>query len=177
MLPSIFQPTGFAWKGILMTALGLIIILAPDVTIDIVMMVIGSIVLIAGIVLLLFEYRSQGKIPGFTYRVVEGLAYLVIGILFIANPRGSAGFLLILLAVLLLFAATIQFIGASRLPQGHPSKTLMMAGGLITAVFGILLFINPFGGAQALVTLLGILLLVLGITLLVLAGRVRKDPI
>lgn len=177
MNTSILQPTGFIWKGVLLSALGLFYMLAPGITIDIVMVVLGAMTLISGIVLLLFEYRAQGKLPGFTYRVAEGITYLVIGVLFVANPRGSASFLLILLGLVLLGVAVIQFVGARRLPAGHPSRALMITGGVVTGVLGILLFINPFGGAQALVILLGVVMFATGALLLILGGVLRKQPL
>ena len=52
----------------------------------------------------------------------------------------------------------------------------MIAGGVVTGLLGILLFVNPFGGAQALVILLGVVMFLTGVLLLILGGVLRKQP-
>lgn len=156
------RSNGLVWRGVLLGLAGLLCIINPSLSVTTVISILGVMALVIGSFTLLTEYRRKQATDTYSYRVFEGLFNVIVGIVIIANPSGTAALLLTLLGVLLLLMGLLQWYGSMQQPKGHPAKALMLAGGILTAVLGALIIANPFGSAAVLVTLIGMGLLISG---------------
>lgn len=165
---------GLLWRGIILALMGLLCLFNPDLTVATLVTILGIMALVAGGFILLSEYRQKQLTDTYSYRVMEGIFNVVVGLILVANPVGTAKVLLALLGVLLLLMGILQLYGSSKQTKGHPAKTLMLAGGLLTAILGILIISDPFGSAAALIILIGLGLLLSGGITIWLAFRLQR---
>ena len=80
-------------------------------------------------------------------------------------PRTTAIALLYLIAAWTIIFGITQIIAAVRLRRVITGEWLLMLAGIISVLFGILLFIFPIPGALAVVIWIGVYAIVLGIVL------------
>lgn len=165
---------GLIWRGIFLVLMGLLCLFNPELSVATLVTILGIMALIVGGFILLTEYRRKQLTDNYSYRVMEGIFNVIVGLILVANPVGTAAVLLTLLGVLLLLMGILQLYGSAQQPKGHPAKTLMLAGGLLTAILGVLIISDPFGSAAALIILIGIGLLISGGVTIWLGLRLRE---
>lgn len=165
---------GLLWKGILLAIIGLLVVINPGLSVATLFVSLGILALVVGIVVLFNEYRLRQHSGQFSFRLAEGLVDVLIGIILIAEPIFAASVLLVMLGIWVLVMGIIQLYGSSRYPSGHPAKNLMLAGGIVTSILGILILANPFGGAQAIIILVGLGLMFTGIAMMLISQRLQR---
>lgn len=164
---------GLLWRGIILGLMGLLCLFNPALSVATLVTILGVMALVAGGFILLSEYRRKQLTDTYSYRIMEGVFNVIVGVILVANPVGTATFLLVMLGILLLLMGILQLYGSSQQPKGHPAKALMFAGGLMTAILGILIISDPFGSAAAMIILIGIGLLISAGVTIWLAFRLR----
>jgi uncharacterized membrane protein HdeD (DUF308 family) len=68
----------------------------------------------------------------------------------------------------------VEIVAAIKLRKQISNEWLLLLAGVLSAAFGVLLFINPSAGALSLVWIIGFYAVLYGITLLVLAYKLRR---
>lgn len=132
--------------------------------------VIGWVALISGVISFIaafIKHRGVRLAAG----IVSGVLLLVIGILLLANPVAGALSLTIVLA-LAFFVEGITSVVLGFL--GHVGRVVLIVGGLISVVLGVIAVLNLGAMTMELLgLLLGIELIVTGVTLLATGGRTK----
>ncbi|MBN9287917.1 MAG: hypothetical protein BGO43_00215 [Gammaproteobacteria bacterium 39-13] len=126
-----------AW-GIGLLILGALAISAAAFTTLLSIIFLGALFLCGGVVITvntLQFWRSKG--PGFSYNLIMGILYIILGLMFMFSPVPSAVSLTVLLAIFFIF------IGISRaifsLIMRYPSWGWSFASGLITLILGVMI--------------------------------------
>ena len=68
----------------------------------------------------------------------------------------------------------MQIIGAIRLRKEIDNEWLLVAGGVVSVIFGVVLLAQPGAGALALIFVIGAYAIIYGILLVAFALRLRK---
>ena len=99
-------------------------------------------------------------------KLVSGLAYIVLGIVLLFWPVASMAVICRMIGAFLLFVGI--FTGATyfTLSQGTPYRILSLVAGVPLALFGLFLFMNPDFLAEFIPIIIGIIVIISGLTTL-----------
>ena len=107
-----------------------------------------------------------------------GIISALAGIIVFTQPYIAAAigatFVIYLVAIMVLISGIWSIITGIRLRKQISNEWSMIMGGLLSAIFAILLMANPLMSAMMMVWLMGLIALVGGIVLIVISFRIRK---
>lgn len=161
-------------NGLIAVLLGLLALFVPEESIVTISRYFGFVILIAGVVILLTTLRKGQKAGYYMLMLVEAIAAIIIGLIILFYTRETLSVFAILVALWAIIIGLLQLILASRLLKGMPAGRIMMFNGVISLIFGALMFLNPFGSLVIFTRLSGVFALVIGVVLLYLTLVVRK---
>lgn len=157
--------------------LGLVLALMPGVSTITIVYLLGVWLALAGAASLVAYFRSSGMryhAPGV---LANAVVLIVLAIIVFALPIPIAGFFALLLGILLLASGIVNIARAVEL-RGYAVSTaewvLALVMGCIVAIGGLVVVVNPFGTTVLLVLMLGIMLVVKGITDLIVEWRISR---
>jgi uncharacterized membrane protein HdeD (DUF308 family) len=166
------QVTKMRWAlglhGLASVAVGVMILAWPGISVYALTIVFGAYTLATGIVEFGAAFTSRGKEER-GWLILRGLLGISVGVLVLAWPGISA---LALLYVIGAYAVGLGIlaVGVSfRLPLDGRDTASMVLTGLVSTVFGIVIFARPGAGALAVLALIAAFALVTGVTELVVA--------
>ena len=158
----------FVALGLLMVILGGIAIGYPLASTVAISLILGWVLLIAGIVQIIHAFTAR-KWSAFGLFLLTGLLYMVVGIVMFRNPIVSIVTLTLLLAVLFIVEGLAKFFMSLDM-RGTPNWGWIMFNGIISLILGILILSGwPATSAWVLGLLVGIDLIVGGMTIAGLA--------
>lgn len=136
-------------------------------------MVIGWLVLFAGIAQFVHAFQSEG-IGHIVWKLVVAVFYIVAGAYLIARPAlGAAGLTLVLGTFL--FAEGVADVIAYFSARKNGASPWMLLDGIVTLVLGFMIWNRwPVGSLWVIGTLVGISMIMTGTTRLMMALAVRK---
>ncbi len=144
---------------------GLLLVIFPQQSVDVVTYAIGAISLVYGVMKIVSFFRNRGVSFLFVGELILGIVLLGIGIFSFTNPGGIFAFLPILLGIIVLIE------GISKIQRGIVLKrynysrwVAALLIGVCIAVLGMVLIFNPFGALVVTVRILGVILMVDGVT-------------
>ena len=159
------------WMGILTIIFGILAMMMPYITGQSVLMLIGILVMAGGIMRMIWAFKAGSLGKGILVFIIGGLTLLA-GFWIITEPFIAAGALTIVLSIYFFVDGFAEIMAAFSLAEG---KGWLIFDGVVTIVLGVLLFMGfPFSGPLAVGVLLGIKLLLAGITMLTLGSAVKQ---
>jgi uncharacterized membrane protein HdeD (DUF308 family) len=166
------QVTGLRWtlglNGALAIAFGVVVLVWPGISLYALVILFGAYSVVRGVFGLAAAATSPIK-QGRGWLVVGSIASIVLGVVVFFYTDMSA---LALLYVIGAYAIGLGFIsigGAFWLPLDGGDRALLVVTGLVSILFGIVMFAKPGAGALALLALIAAFALVVGITEVVVA--------
>jgi uncharacterized membrane protein HdeD (DUF308 family) len=91
-------------------------------------------------------------------------------------PRNTALILLYFIAAWAPITGILEIVAAIQLRRVITNEWALILGGVLSIIFGMLLFVFPGTGALSLMWLIGAYAIAFGISLIILAFRVRSMP-
>lgn len=159
--------------SIILIVFGLLAIALPMVSSIGVAIVIGWIVIFAGIAQLVHAFQSTG-IGHIAWKVLVALIYLAAGFSLIARPAAGVAGLTLVLGVFL-FAEGIADVVAYFATRKSGNSPWMLLDGIITLLLGFLIWNHwPSSSLWVIGTLVGISMVMTGTTRLMMALAIRK---
>lgn len=158
--------------GAIAILLGLLAMLSPTVTGISIGILLGILVLLAGLVRIVWAFRARDFGRGLLLFAIGGITFIA-GLAMVSHPLFASGVLTVILTLYFLIdgAAEIAIGYVSRPAQG--SGWLMFAG-IVSVVLGLMIWSQfPLSGAWAVGILLGIKLLFIGL-ITITVGHTRK---
>lgn len=144
--------------------LGLVMIFWPGVSAVAVCYLMGAVCIAAGIyeIIRYFDLGLIGVL--FRYDLFLGIMSVLAGVLLILHPNGALAILPVILGFYIILASVFSIqISTEARHFGFSGWWLSLAMGIIGAAFGVLMILDPFSGAAALMVFTGVSLLVTGI--------------
>jgi uncharacterized membrane protein HdeD (DUF308 family) len=164
--------------GVSLIILGVLAVGAPMIAAVAVNAVISWLIVLAGVVHLAvaFHRREAGSV---IWRALVGLAYIFFGVYLIAHPTIAVASLTLVLASLFLVEGIfdIALFFQARAIRG---SSWMLIDGIITLLLGLLIYLQwPSSSAWAIGTLVGVSMIVSGVTrvMLSLSARTVTDQV
>jgi len=155
--------------GIIAIVLGLLCMMAPVITGLSIALLLGILVLAAGVLRVIWAFQAGSVGQGLLKFALGGLT-LVCGLLLVLNPVFAAGFLTVLLALYFIIDGVAEIAAGTSTKQGW-----LTFAGVVSILLGVLLWAEfPLSGPWAMGILLGLKLLLIGIIMLMGASTVRS---
>ncbi|WP_067462570.1 HdeD family acid-resistance protein [Actinomadura macra] len=162
-----------ALRGAFAILFGVVAWVWPDITVWALVVLFGAYALVDGIFALAAAFRgTRGQPRGML--VLSGVAGIVLGIVAMAWPGVTAFVLLMLIAAWAVVTGVMEIVAAFALRKELRGEWAYALTGVISVVFGILLFAWPASGAVAIVWLIGLFAILFGAVMVGAAFRLRK---
>ena len=158
-------------RGIFAIIFGLIALLSPGIVLVTLLLYFGIIAVFSGFFLIIEGIAVKSDDRGM--RILEGILYLIFGLLFIFMPGFVFASAMYFIAFWAILAGIFQIITAIRLRKEIQNEWLAILYGVLTLIFGILVLFNILAGAQALVMVFGIYALIAGLLLIGLSFKIK----
>jgi uncharacterized membrane protein HdeD (DUF308 family) len=161
------QLTKMRWalglNGALSIALGVLILVWPGISLFALTIVFGAYALATGVVGLVSAFSSaeQGERGWLIFSSLLGIA---VGVMVLVWPGISALALLYVIGAYAVALGILAIVGAFWLPIDGGDTGLMIVSGLVSILFGIVIFARPGAGALVVLALIAAFALVTGIT-------------
>jgi len=166
------QVTKLRWalgfNGALSIAFSAAIVLWPDISLYALVLLVGVLVLARGILEVVTAIGNPG-IPSRGWMLVGSIAGIVIGVLVFANTGMSALALLYVIGAYAIVLGVAAIGSAFVLPLSGGDSALLGLTGLVSVLFGIVMFVEPGEGAIALLALIAAYSLIVGFAEVIVA--------
>ncbi len=163
-----------AVNGLIAVLFGALVIFVPGATLLTVVTYLGIVVLILGLAMLVGVILNIKNHLSYATDLIETIILLVIGFFLTFYSKDSLEVFVIIVGSWAIFLAILQFIFAFKVTSELKSKNTLIISSVISLIFGILLFTNPFKAAEALVVIAGIISLIIGVILIILALKMKN---
>jgi uncharacterized membrane protein HdeD (DUF308 family) len=155
-------------SGALSIALGVVIIIWPNISLYSLVIVFGAFTLARGVVGLITAFSTTMQ-EGKGWLVASSLLSIVVGVVVFFYTDMSALALLYVIGAYAIAIGIITIGGAFWLPMSTGDSVLFTLGGFLSILFGIVMFVHPGAGAAVVLALIAAYALVIGVVELVAA--------
>lgn len=154
---------GYIVMSVLFCVLGVVLLFTPGVSALWIGRLLGIGLILFGAIKLVGYFSRDLFRLAFQYDLAFGLLLMVLGIVTLSHPGDALSFLCVMFGIPVLADGLFKIqIAVDARRFGIPQWWLVLALAVLTGVIGLLLVLRPTEGAQALVMLMGVSLLLDG---------------
>ena len=164
----------FAIRGLVAIIFGIIAIFFPGTAFLSLVLVFGVFALVDGIFSIASVFVSAAHTESWWWLVLEGAFGILIGILTLIQPVAMGIAWILIIAIWAIVTGILEILTAIRLRKTISGEGWMILSGILSVLFGLIAAFYPASGAFAIGLIIGIYALIFGITMLMLAFRLRK---
>lgn len=161
-------------NGIIALLFGALALFLPVATIKVIVTYFGILLLLGGIGGIIVSVQNMKKDKPYISSLISSVVSVVMGIVIIFNTRLSLEIFAIIIGIWALVIGAVQLFIALKLLESGNYKKVLATNSAITLLFGLLLFLNPFGSMVALVYIVGALAVIIGAILLFFSFSIRN---
>ncbi len=175
---SLLRTLGRTWwlvllRGIAGIAFGVMALAWPKLTLFVLVAFWGAYALMDSVIALVAGFRTRdGGRPMWTM-ILVGLLGIGAGVLTFLWPGMTALALLMFIAAWAVAMGVFQIAAAIRLRKEIENEWFLGLSGLLSVIFGILMFLNPGAGALTVVWLIAVFSIAFGVLMVLLAFRLK----
>lgn len=163
-----------ALRGLAAVIFGLLLFVWPFISLAVLVILFGAYAMADG----LFSIVATTRVPTNSSRwwslLIGGVLSFIIGLLTFIWPGITALALLYLIALRAVVIGVFEIVAASRLRREITGGWVLALSGIISILFGLIMLFYPAAGALVVIWFIGLYAFVAGVTLLVLAFRLRR---
>lgn len=163
-----------AFNGIIALLYGVLAIFIPGETLLTIITWFGIVILIVGIAMLIGVINNIRSKKSYTTDLIWTILTLVIGGVLTFYTQRSVEIFVYIIGAWALLIGIVQLYMMSKLPDGDSSRNTILINGVISVIFGVILFFNPFASAKAVLILTGVMAFIIGIILIVLSVKMKS---
>lgn len=162
-----------ALRGVVSVLFGLFAFAWPGKTLAALVIVWGAFALADGVLSLVHAFRVHDQGKPFWSLVVVGLLGIAAGVVTFLWPGMTALALLMFIAAWAFVMGIFQIVAAIRLRKEIENEWLLGLSGVLSVLFGVVMFLQPGAGALAVVWVIGAYAIFFGMLLIVLAFKLK----
>ena len=164
--------TSILW-GVLLIVFGAVAVGSPFLAAVAVSVVVGWLIILAGIVHVMLAFRAHG--PGsMIWKLLVGIAYVCFGAYLLFHPVLGVASLTLVLASLFLIEGILDIVLFVKMRPVQGS-TWVLIDGIVTLLLGLMIYLQwPSSSAWAIGTLVGISMIFSGVARVMMSLAVRK---
>jgi uncharacterized membrane protein HdeD (DUF308 family) len=160
-------------RGVLAIIFGIIAFVSPPATIAALVLLFGAWALVDGVFDIVAAIQHRAMDRSWWLTLLGGIVSIIAGVLALAFPEAAAGALLLLISAWAIVSGVIEIFLAIRLREQITGELWLAISGVLSIVFGVLLFLFPAAGALTVVWIIGGFAIVFGILLIMTGWRLR----
>ena len=161
-------------RGLLAVTFGILAIISPASTELALVLLFGAYALMDGAFAVAAGIASYRHFDRWWAVLLEGVTGIVIGLLTFFWPTITELALLYFIAAWAIITGIFEIAAAIEFRHVISGEWAMILGGLLSILFGILLFVFPGAGAVSIIWLIGIYAIAFGIMEMIFAFRLRS---
>lgn len=162
-------------RGLLALFIGLFALFSPNITLSILVILIGAYIFANGLLAIVFSlYGRQYEDPSWWFYLSEGIVGILIGFTIFIWPAITSLILLYAIATWAIFSGVIQIITYIKLQRIFEQEILLLVGGLLSIVIGLIFFRFPIGGIVTITWIIGLYAVIFGILSIISAFKARN---
>jgi uncharacterized membrane protein HdeD (DUF308 family) len=160
-------------RGIVAVLFGLLAFFLPSITLIVLVLLFGIFAIVDGILSFERAFSASSRNESWIWPTIVGVLGIAAGVAAFIWPGITALVLLYIIAAWALLTGIVEIIGTIRMRREISDEWLFVLGGVLSVLFGLLVFARPGVGAIAVVWLIGFYAIVLGIQRIAVAFRMR----
>lgn len=163
--------------GILVFAIGLWVILQPNVGYLIVAVALAYALLIGGVFQIAISTSLRKETKGWGWWLAGGIFDIFVGFLLIANPIFTESLLPFFFGFIFLYKGITSLVSAFSMLSDHKYWWLYLINGILMIALACMFFIFPFTGAFAIIFLSSFMMIYWGISLIAISFDIKPDKV
>lgn len=163
----------YAVRGVVAVIFGLLALIWPAQTLLALVLIFGAYAFLDGIFAVVAGIASIRRYDRWWAVLLEGIAGIVIGLLTYFSPGTTALGLLLLIGAWAFITGILELVAAIELRRVIKREWTLVLSGLLSILFSLVLFVFPGVAGLSLVWLIGIYAIFFGISVIILAFRLR----
>lgn len=164
----------FALRGVIAILFAVTAFVVPGITLAILLGLFAAYMAIDGVLAIVAAVRAIREHSSFWPLVLEGIAGLAAAAIALAWPALTLLALIYLSGAWAIVSGILLIVGAARLHRVVHGRWLLILGGILSTIWGVLLYLWPIAGLVVLTWWIGAYALLFGIMLLTMAFRLRR---
>jgi uncharacterized membrane protein HdeD (DUF308 family) len=161
----------FALRGVIAVLFGILAFVMPGITLAALVLLWGAYALVDGVLALISAFRtSRDQRLGL---VLEGIVGIAAGVVTLIWPAITALVLLYIIATWALLTGALEIWAAVRLRKVISNEWWLVATGIASIVFAVVLIIFPDTGALAVIWTIGAYAILFGVLMIALAFKLH----
>ena len=161
-------------RGAIAIVFGVLALAWPDLTLLLLVGLFAAYALLSGVVAIVAAFRSRDTDSKWWLPLLLGIVSVAAGIGAIFYPGLTALALVLVMGANAIVTGALDLAMAVRLRRVLRGHWMLVLSGIVSIVFGVLVFLYPGAGALALVWLISLYAILTGILLLALGLRTRR---
>ena len=162
----------FLVNGLIAILFGLLVLFVPDKIVTLTKFF-GILVLLGGLIMFFISFRNMQAKKSYLLLMSEAILAFLVGAVIAFYPGETLKIFLIMIGIWATIIGLLQIIVSVQMRKKVSNHEMFTINGVITLVFGLLIFYNPLGTVKILFTIIGLLALVAGLLLVYLAFKLR----
>jgi uncharacterized membrane protein HdeD (DUF308 family) len=162
-----------ALRGLFAILFGITAFAMPDATMLALALIFGAYSIADGILNIIFAVRGARRHERWGLLLINGLLGILIGAIAVVWPGFTVLAFVFMIGAWALLSGGLMFGAALGMKINH-GRWWLVFGAIISIIYGLLLFASPLIGALVLTWWVGAHALVFGVTLIILAFRLRR---
>lgn len=161
-------------RGIMAILFGIATLVLPGVTLIVLVVLFGAYAMIGGITTTIMAIKDRQVQSDWWLWLLLGFVSIAAGVVTFVWPDITAVSLFYVIVGWAIANGIVEIILAIGLRKVIENEWLLVVDGILSVAFGILCLFQPAAGALSILWLIGIYAIVYGVSLVVLALRLRK---
>jgi uncharacterized membrane protein HdeD (DUF308 family) len=163
-----------ALRGVFAIIFGLIALFFPGIALRAFIIVFGVYAIIDGIAAVVIAIQERGSLSRWGWVLFEGIISILAGIVAFVYPGITALALLFVVAIYAILTGILEIVAAFVIRGFAAREWALGIAGVLSIIFGIILFIRPGAGLLTILWLVGIYAIIFGILFIVRAFQMRS---
>lgn len=162
-------------RGVLAILFGVIVLATPGAALLALVAVYAAYAIVDGVVAIVAGLRHRRAETHWVWHVVQGVVSVAAGVIAVVWPGITVLAILLLVGIWSIVGGVSEIAEAFTMRRaGSTTWGWMLAAGVLSALFGVVLVVQPGAALVTLLWLLGVWAIAFGIVLLVWAFRLRR---
>jgi uncharacterized membrane protein HdeD (DUF308 family) len=161
-------------RGVFAIIFGLIALFYPSIALFALIIVFGVYAIIDGIAAVVIAIQERGSLSRWGWVLFEGIISILAGIVAFVYPGLTALVFLYIVAIYAILTGILEIVAAFVIRGFAAQEWALGIAGVLSIIFGIILFVRPGAGLLAILWLVGIYAIIFGILFIVRAFQMRS---
>lgn len=160
-------------RGVAGVIFGILTFLMPAVTLAVLVLLFGAYAIVDGVFNIVAAFMGRtGR--SWWHLGLEGVVSVAAGVITLAMPGLTALVLLWIIAGWAIVTGVLEIVAAIRLREHIANEWWLVLSGVVSVIFGVVLFVAPVAGALAMTLWIGAYAVIFGAALIALGLRLRR---